>query len=218
LLREKVAIATVDGKKYFLIVNQLKERDIPFVSLVPGEAIPAEVKVVITTDAETSLVKHENVLLFCNENELENLVDEVEKIFHGKKAYEKIVVGIDPGDAIGLAAIADGKVIEESNCFSSNELICTINKLLKHVDFSVTHVSVKIGTGVPLYKELLVNLDESLPIQVNLELVNEAGTNKPLKENKRSRRIRHISSAKRIAGRSGCLVPRKKVFVRDQSV
>ena len=39
-------------------------------------------------------------------------------MLQGKEAYEKIMMGIDPGEAIGLAAIADGKVIEESNCFS----------------------------------------------------------------------------------------------------
>ena len=48
-LKEKVAVATVEGKAYFHIVNQLREQDIPFVSLVPGESVPAEVKVVITT-------------------------------------------------------------------------------------------------------------------------------------------------------------------------
>jgi predicted RNase H-like nuclease (RuvC/YqgF family) len=33
----------------------------------------------------------------------------------GKEAFEKIVIGIDPGVAIGLVEIADGKVIEEGN-------------------------------------------------------------------------------------------------------
>ncbi len=38
-MKEKVAVATVEGKTYFLIVNQLRERNIPFVSLVPGDQI-----------------------------------------------------------------------------------------------------------------------------------------------------------------------------------
>ena len=56
-MKEKVAVATVEGKAYFLIVNQLRERNIPFVSLVPGDSVPAEVKVVITTEKEKQLNK-----------------------------------------------------------------------------------------------------------------------------------------------------------------
>jgi hypothetical protein len=46
-MKEKAAVATLQGKAYFLIVNELKEQNIPFISLVPGEPIPAEVKVSI---------------------------------------------------------------------------------------------------------------------------------------------------------------------------
>ena len=215
-MREKVAVATVEGKAYFLIVNQLRERNIPFVSLVPGDSVPARVKVVITTDKEKQLIKHEKILIFPGENELDLLVDEVEKMLQGKEAYQKIIVGVDPGEAIGFAAIADGKVIEESNCFSTKELIDTIIKTLKNVDFSVTKVDVKIGNGVPIYKDLLEALDGALPQKVELNVVDEAGTNKPLKENKRSRRVRHISSAKRIAIRKGYIFPRRKDICNKQ--
>jgi hypothetical protein len=215
-VREKVAVATVEGKAYFLIVNQLRERNIPFVSLVPGDSVPARVKVVITTDKEKHSIAYEKILVFPGENELDILADEVEKKLQGKEAYEKIVVGVDPGEAIGFAVIADGKVIEESNCFSTKELIDAIIKTLKNVDFSVTNVDVKIGNGVPIYKDLLEALDEALPQKVELTVVGEAGTNKPLKENKHSRRVRHISSAKRIAARKGYIFPRRKEICNKQ--
>ena len=67
-------------------------------------------------------------------------MNEVKKVLLGKEAYERIVIGIDPGEAIGLAVIADGKVIEESNCFSTKEMIAAINKTIKNVNFSVTNV------------------------------------------------------------------------------
>jgi len=35
----KVAVATVQGKAYFYIVNLLKENNMPFFSLIPGEPI-----------------------------------------------------------------------------------------------------------------------------------------------------------------------------------
>jgi len=217
-VKEKVAVATVKGKAYFLIVNALREQYIPFVSLVPGEPLPSEVKVVITTERESRLIKHERTLIFHDEGELDTLVNEAKRILQGKEAYEKIIVGIDPGEANGLAVIADGKVIEESNCFSTAELINSIIKMVRNVNFSVTSVSVKIGNGVPVHKEILENLDNALPPQITLEAVSEEGTNRPLNENKRSRKIRHISSAINIAARTGHIFPRRKTIATNSRI
>lgn len=217
-VKEKVAVATVKGKAYYLIVNKLQEQGIPFVNLIPGEPVPSEVKVVITTEKERHLVIHEKILILPEEDELDALVNAVKLILQGKEKYEKVIVGVDPGGAIGLAVMADGKVIEENNCFSINELVLSLQKLVKDIDFSLTNVSVKIGNGVPIYQEIVENLDSALPPQVALEVVNEKGTNQPLKENKRSRKIRHISSAKRIAARTGYVVPRGEAVARDSRI
>jgi hypothetical protein len=56
---------------------------------------------------------------------------------------------------------------------------------------------------------LLEGLNGALPPQGVLEVVSEAGTNKPLKENKRSREVRYSASAKCLAGRAGYFVPRR---------
>jgi hypothetical protein len=217
-MKEKVAVATVQGKAYFLIVNQLREQNIPFVSLVPGQVVPSKTSLVITTEPEKHLVNHDKILIFHGEDELDSLVDKVKVASLGKEAFAQIVFGIDPGAAIGLATLADGKVIEEGNCFSTKEVVDSILKVLKNINFAVTHVSIKIGNGVPIYKELLRALDDALPLQVDLEVVGEAGTNKPLKENKRSRGVRHISSAIRIAGRTGNIVPRRKPIAAHNGI
>ena len=199
-MKEKVAVVTVQGKAYFLIVNKLKEQEIPFISLKPQESVPAKIEVIITTEQEKSLVNHKKTMVFHGEDDLNRLVEQVKILLLGKDAFEKIVFDIDPGLTTGLVAVADGKVIEEGNCFSTKEVIDSILKVLRNVDFSVISVSVRIGNGVPIHKELLKDLDDALPLQMALEVVSEAGTNKPLKENKRSRGVRHISSATRIAG------------------
>jgi transcriptional accessory protein Tex/SPT6 len=217
-MREKVAIATVHGKAYFLLVNALRENNIQFVSLVPDEAVPPHVKLVVTTEQEKALVNHERVLVFHGEEELDRLISEVKRLLLGKEAYERIIIGLDPGEATGLAVVADGKVIEEGNCYSTQEVISTITKVIKDTNVPQTAVSVKIGNGVPVYRELLEDLDRALPQQVTLEVVGEAGTNKPLKKNGHSRGIRHISSAIRIAGRSGNTLSRRKSIATNSGV
>jgi|YelNatPaOPRAMG01_1025707.scaffolds.fasta_scaffold67309_2 hypothetical protein len=214
-MKEKVAVATVQGRAYFLLVNALHEQGIGFISLVPGQPLPSKVKLVITTEGEKAKVNYDKVLVFHGEAELESLIIEVKKMLAGKEAPERIVVGIDPGEAIGLVIVADGKVIEEGNCYSSHELTSSIVKVLRTVNFSVTSVVVKIGNGVPVYKELLEDLDYSLPPQAALEVVGEAGTNRPLTMH--SRKIRHISSAIRIAGRTGHIFARRKAIAANNT-
>jgi hypothetical protein len=209
-MKAKVAVATVQGKAYFLIVNKLKEKNSPFISLVPGETVPTEVKVVITTEQEKGKVNHEKRLIYDDETEPDSLVNEVVKILQGKEAYEKIVIGVDPGDVFGLAVVADGKVNETANCFSIQEVLKKTETIVKTVDLASTAVTLKIGNGVPAYKDLLEGLDAALPPEVVLEVVSEAGTSHILNENKHRRGLRDIASAIRIAGRTGYVHPRRK--------
>lgn len=214
-MRDKVAVATVHGKAYFFIVNQLREHNIPFVSFVPGQPVPPKITLVISTEEEQRLVEFDRIFVYHGEGDLDSLVNEAKKALLGKKVFSTIVVGLDPGVAIGLVVLADGKVIEEGTCFSIKEVLDCIHKILLGVDFSQTSVDIKIGNGVPVYKDLLQDLDAALPAQVALEVVGEAGTNKPLKENKHSRGVRHISSATRIAARKGNLIQRGKTIATD---
>ena len=120
------------------------------------------------------------------------------------------IIGVDPGEVFGLAVIADGKVNETGNCFSIQEALTKISSVIKNVDVSSTAVSIKIGNGVPAYKDLLETLDTALPPEVVLEVVNEAGTNRALNEDKHRRGLRDIASAIRIAGRAGYIYSRRK--------
>jgi len=209
-MKAKVAVATVSGKTYFLIVNELKERNIEFLSVIPGNSVPAEAKVVITTEKEKHLINHEKILVYDNNTALTSMVNEAVKILQGKESYEKIIIGIDPGEVFGLAVIADGKVNETDNCFSTQEVLDKIKNIIKDFDVSSTAVSVKIGNGVPAYKNLLEALDAVLPPEVVLEVVSEAGTDRHIDEKQHRRGLRDIVSAIRIAGRVGDVYSRRE--------
>lgn len=211
-MRAEIAVATVSGKAYYLIVRELKKKKVPFLSLTPNDPIPMEIKVVITTEKEKHLTHHERILALKGEMEPEALINQALQITQGKECYEKIVIGVDPGKVFGLAVLADGKVVETGNCFSMKETLNKITNVLENLKETPTaSFSVKIGDGVPQYKEkLLQALDKALPSSIALESVGEAGTNRYINETKHRRGLRDIVSAIRIAGRKGHTFPRRK--------
>ncbi|MDH7563633.1 MAG: hypothetical protein QHH24_01940 [Candidatus Bathyarchaeota archaeon] len=211
-MKANIAVATVSGKAYYLIVSKLKERNISFLSLTPSEPIPVETKAVITTEREKHLINHERVLVYRDGEEPEAVINEALQIIQGKEFYEKIAIGIDPGDVFGLAVLADGKVIETANCFSVRETLGRIERILLSLQATPTGFTlVKVGDGVPKRKEeLLQSLDKLLPSHIVLESVSEKGTNSFLGKTKHRRGLRDIASAIKIAGRSGQKYVRRK--------
>lgn len=204
-MKADIAVATVNGKAYYLIVQELRKRNIPFLSLKPEETIPAEVKAVITTEGERHLINHQKVIVYNHKIRLESLVNEATRAAQGKDRYERIVIGIDPGKVIGLAILADGKVIETANCFSISETLArtmTILRDFEHVP--IESFTVRVGDGAPEYKEeLLRKLDQALSPNISLESVGEAGTSTFANESAHRRGLRDIVSAIKIAGRNG---------------
>jgi hypothetical protein len=211
-MKAKIAVVTVSGKAYYLIVDELKRRNLPFLSLTPGEPVPIEIEVVITTQDEMQLVNHKRLLLYKDNDSVESLVNEASQIAAGKEYFERVIVGVDPGDVVGIAVLADGRVIETANCFSFKETLNKIEGLLKGLEnVHLASVSVKVGDGVPSHKENLLRiLDKALPSNVVLESVSEVGTSSCLSEAKHRRGLRDIVSAIHIAGRSGQRFPRRK--------
>lgn len=202
-MRAQVAVATVKGKAYFVIVQELKHHNISIVSLVPGETVPAQIRVVVTTPEEQKLIDHRKILTYDIKTDPDVIGSEVIKILQGKETYENVVVGVDPGEVFGIAVLADGIVIDSKNCVGVEETLNSIKNILKVVDTSKSAVTVKVGNGVPVFKELLNVLDEALPREVTLKIVGEAGTNRHNHGQKNGRTIRHMVSALRIAERGG---------------
>ena len=212
-MKANIAVATVSGKAYYIIVSELKKKHVSFLSLTPNERIPIQIKVVITTEKERPLIKHERVLIFEDGMEPEALVNQAFRVVQGKERYRKIVIGVDPGGVFGLAVLADGKVVQTENCFSVEETSDKIKSILKNFKSdSATSISVKIGDGVLEYKDdLLQTLDKMLPSNVVLQSVREAGTNRYMSETKHRRGLRDIVSAVKIAGRNGHAFTRRKI-------
>ena len=209
-MKAKIAVATVSGKAYYELVNELKRKGLPFLSLKPWDPIPLDIKVVITTKEERHLVTHPNVLIFEYESNPTSVIDEAILTAQGKRSYEKVVVGVDPGKTYGVAVLGDDNVLETLNCSSLKETVNVILDGLKKVPATVRVV--KVGDGAPAYaKGLLHSLDEALPQETVIEIVSEAGTSRFMNETAHRRGLRDAMSAIEIAGRKGQIFPRKKI-------
>jgi len=209
-MRAEIALVTVSGKAYYKLVSELKRRGLLFLSLKPTDAVPLDVKVVITTGGERQMVKHPCVLVFEGENDPAEVVNEAIRLVQGKPRYDELVIGVDPGRTFGVAVIGDGRILKTVNCSSMVETMDTILKALDKVPAATNRV--KIGDGAPIYtKELLHSLDEALPKETEIQIVCEAGTSQPYKGIAHRREVKNRTSAIRIAERKGRIFRRRKL-------
>jgi len=208
-MKAKIAVATVSGKAYYKLVNELKNRGLAFLSLKPWDPMPLDVDVVITTEKERNLVKHPKVLIYEDSVDSAIIIDEAVRLIQGKKSYERVIVGIDPGETFGVAVLGDGNVIETFSCSSSEELVKALLQVFRKIPTSINVV--KVGDA-PIYaKELLPLLDNSLPENATIEIVSEAGTSHFTRDTIHRRGIRDMMSAAMIAGRKGQPYLRRKI-------
>ncbi|MFQ6073695.1 MAG: hypothetical protein ACE5KC_00610 [Candidatus Bathyarchaeia archaeon] len=201
-MKAKIAVATVSGKAYYKLVNELKARGLPFLSLTPYDTIPADIKVVITTQNERRLIGHPHVLVFEENADPATIINEAVRSVEGKRNHDTITVGIDPGKAFGIAVLSNGSVLE-TTVYSS--VVHTVNAVLDVLTKNpATRYIIKVGDGAPQYTQaLLSQLDEALPKDVAIEIVSEAGTSRFARETVHRRGLRDAMSAVKIAERRG---------------
>lgn len=208
-MRAKIAVVTVSGKAYYFIVNELKRKKLPFLSLKPTDTIPFDIKVVITTEKEQQQVSHPNKIIFKEDSDPAQIIADAERIVQGKTSYEKIVIGIDPGKTFGIAVLGDGKIIETTNSSSEDETFQIVMNAIKRNP--ANSLIIRIGDSAPTYAENLVRLfEQELPRNVGIEMVSEAGTTSLSKELPNRKGAKDVISAIKIAGRFGRPVKRRE--------
>lgn len=204
----KIAVVTLSGKAYYLIVNELKKRGVSFLSLTLNDKIPIDIKAVITTRKEKSRVSHQNTLEYAEDGNPAEIVEEAIRLIKGKGTYESLIIGIDPGSNFGVAVLGDRSLIETKNCVSVIETANAIINILDRVPAS--HRTIRVGNGAPLITEELLRRLNSLQKDVKFEIVSEEGTSRTLGEGSHRRGKRDIISAIKIAQRQGRNLPRSK--------
>ncbi len=164
----EIAVATVSGKAYYRLVNELKGRKLAFLSLIPGDSIPSSIKAAITTDEERTLVDYPTVLVYDPETDPSETIDEAVRVIQKKKVYEEVAIGVDPGKTFGIAVLGDGKVLKSEEKTTLEMAIDSVLTELKKNPAKVQRV--KIGDGMPELAEEIASRLLSGRIQVFLRL------------------------------------------------
>jgi hypothetical protein len=201
-MKEKIAIATVSGKAYYFLVNELKRKNLSFLSIKPTDSVPFDIKVVITTQKEQNQITHPKVVVYKDDSDPAEVVAEAARVIQGKESYEKIVVGVDPGKTFGIAVLGDGGVVETANGSGSEETFRIVRDVLKKTPARA--YVVRVGDSAPAYADdFLRLLDADLPKNVAIEMVSETGTTRLSTELPNRKGARDVISAIKIAGRFG---------------
>lgn len=196
----QIVVATVEGRPYYKIVSMLKSMNISFSSLSPEEASKTKAKIIITTKNEASLFTRQDLIYDFQVDTFPPLFKAMLlKNLNGNYFEDILVVGVDPGNRIGIYVL-----------YLHTELYSTVKSSMKDaVKFIINILSciksskkvLKIGNGDWIKCNHIAQEVKNLNRTVRIEIVNEFGTSRNILPN--CRRNRDVGSARSIAMRTG---------------
>ncbi len=196
----QIVVATVEGRSYYKIVSMLKAMNISFSSLSPEEASRTNAKIIITTKNEASLFARQDLIYDFQLDTFPPVFKALLlKNLNGNYFEDILVVGVDPGNRIGIYVF-----------YLHTELYSTVQSSLKGAIKFITNILsciksskkvLKIGNGDSIKCNHIAQEVKNLNKSVRIEIVNEFGTSRNILPN--CRRNRDVGSAKSIAMRPG---------------
>ena len=198
----RIGVATTYGRPYFKFTNSLKQLNLRFDSLLPEEIPYYEGGIILTTQKEAPLNSSKPMLY-------EEILDKHPTVIRGlilqklglRFEKEELVIGVDPGNRIGLSIFYYGIEIESSLHSSIDSLVFHMITIL--AELRAKRKIVKIGNGnMILAKEIGMLLNLKFCSSFELEFVDEHKTS-PKVKNYNQRGKRDKLSAKFISQRQG---------------
>lgn len=196
----QIVVATVEGRSYYKIVSMLKSMNIGFSSLSPEEASRTNAKIIITTKNEASLIRREDLIFdFQLDTSPALFKAMLLKNLSGNYIEDILVVGVDPGNRIGIYVLYLHTELYSTVRSSLREAVKFIMNILSCINSSKKIL--KIGNGDSIKCNHIAQEIKNQNGSVIIEIVNEFGTSRNILPN--CRRNRDVRSAKSIAFRSG---------------
>ena len=192
----------MDGRSYFKFVNTLKFLHLNYDSVLPEEITTSDKRLILTTVQESSKIPTD-LVIFDEDFDHDptvirgKIVQKLESGIH----HSSLIIGIDPGNRIGLSVFYYEKEIESSIYTSVDDLISNILKVL--VGLTAEKKIVKVGNGnMKVARQIANSLNLHFCSHFELEFVDERKTSLRVK-NYNKRAIRDKISARYISQREG---------------
>ena len=189
-----VALATLDAALYEELASELRHRRLASVSIVPGERIPAQAAVVLTSPAEAHRIRHSRVLAVTAGGDRTSLWAAVEDALHPEEGSAELVVGIDPGPRPGYAVLSGERCLAEG-VLEAPEAAAQLATNLRH-RFPSQDLLFRVGSQDHVARDRILNA--LAPLRRPIELVDESGTTP-----RGRRRPRDAIAARAIARQAG---------------
>ncbi|MDE1766324.1 MAG: hypothetical protein KGI27_08655 [Thaumarchaeota archaeon] len=180
----------------------MKNLKLDYDSVLPEEVTISDKRLILTTVRESSKIPT-GLVLFDDEFDYDpaivrgKIVKKLESGIH----RSSLVIGIDPGNRIGLSVFYYEKEIESSIYTSVDDLILHIVKIL--VGLNAERKVVKVGNGnMEIARQIATSLNLHFCSHFELEFVDERSTSLRVK-NYNKRGIRDKISARYITQREG---------------
>ncbi|MFB6178415.1 MAG: hypothetical protein ABEI77_01670 [Halorientalis sp.] len=160
-----IVVATEDFEVYHGVVNELRDRGVPFTTVEPDDSLPDRATVLVTgpdsdPDANVPTIN-------ADPDNPRRAVDDALTLLRGDSG--RTVIGIDPGDRPGIAVL-EGETVVAAFHVPANETASVVADELEDSDAS--DPLIRIGDGARMVGARIV---DDLP-DVPVELVDETGT------------------------------------------
>lgn len=202
LLNTRIGIATTYGKPYYRFSTYLKKLELSFDSILPEEISGYSGHLIFTTKKESpkkceKLLLHEDIFEHHSTVIRGIIIQKLNLDFED----EILILGIDPGQRIGLSVFYFGQEIESSFHLSVEDLVFHIIQILGGL--RAKRKIIKIGNGnMEIAKKIVSMLNLNFCSSFELEFVDESKTSLKIK-NFNQRGKRDMLSAKYISQRNG---------------
>jgi len=120
-----IVVATGDFELYHDLVAELRERDVEFTTVEPGDPLPERARVLITGDTDDVDAALETIV--ASTDDVRGAVDEALAVLRGGDG--RTIVGIDPGPNPGIAVLSGDLVVAPGRGGGTNALV------VRHPDF-----------------------------------------------------------------------------------
>ncbi|NLK25353.1 MAG: hypothetical protein GX307_02110 [Euryarchaeota archaeon] len=146
-----IGVMTANFRFFYELVQLLKEYKEPFVTLDLGADVPGKVGVIITTREEASKIPFRNVVA-------EDSPILAYKLAHGnlggRKYFDNLIFGVDPGRRPGLAIIGDGRVLFAETLDSPESVADEIIRFRRYFDHG--RLIARVGHGDPTNRDRVI--------------------------------------------------------------